>query len=169
MASPQDSRSVHEMGFASLDPIDVPIGRMTVKLNPKITAAMPVHKCMHAFQVSKSALKNLPTNFRLVIDAFGVQLNASFLTVEGILSHWRQFFQDHWKDFSHLAILSFHLSNGDRIGTTTMANDVAILLSVVNGAYATCCQQDVIFVRVQCTLNFTLLIMVNPYPVSTIL
>ena len=85
MASPQDLRVVHEMGFAPLDPVDVRIGTMTVKLYPKITANMPVHERAHAFQVNKSALKDLPANFRLVIDAFGTQLNASS-TVEGILS-----------------------------------------------------------------------------------
>jgi hypothetical protein len=63
MASPQDSRTVSEMGFSPLDPVDVPIGRMTVKLYPKITAAMPVHERAHAFQVNKSALKDLPTDF----------------------------------------------------------------------------------------------------------
>ena len=105
MASPQDSRTVHEMGFAPLDPVDVPIGRMTVKLYPKITAAMPVHERAHAFQVNKSALKDLPTDFRLVIDAFGAQLNASS-TVEGILSDWRRFFQVSWMDFSHSSLKS---------------------------------------------------------------
>ena len=168
MASPQDSRTVHEMGFAPLDPVDVPIGRMTVKLYPKITAAMPVHERAHAFQVNKSALKDLPTDFRLVIDAFGAQLNASS-TVEGILSDWRRFFQERWMDFSHLTILSFHLSNGDRIDTTTTAGDPAILLPVIDGNYANCRQQDVRFVRVQCTLDFDTLITMGTYPVSTIL
>ncbi len=88
MASPQDSRVVYKMGFAPLVLVDVPVGRMTVKLYPKITPAMPVHECAHAFEVNKAALKDLPTDVRLVIDAFGAQLNAS-LTVEGILSNWR--------------------------------------------------------------------------------
>ena len=97
MASPQDLRVVHEMGFAPLDPVDIRIGAMTVKLYPKITAAMPVHERAHAFQVNKSALKDLPADFRLVIDAFGAQLNASS-TVEGILSDWRRYFQERWNE-----------------------------------------------------------------------
>ena len=76
MASPQVSRVVYKMGFAPLDLVDVPVGGMTVKLYPKITPAMPVHEHTHAFQVNKAALKNLPTDLRLVIDAFGAQLNA---------------------------------------------------------------------------------------------
>jgi hypothetical protein len=48
MASPQDSQVVHEMGFAPLNPIDVSVGRMNVKLYPKITPLMPVYKHAHA-------------------------------------------------------------------------------------------------------------------------
>ena len=76
------------MGFTPLDLVDVPVGHMTVKLYRKITPAMPVHERVHAYQVNKAALKDLPTNLRLVIDAFGAQLNASS-TVKGILSNWR--------------------------------------------------------------------------------
>jgi hypothetical protein len=86
MASPQDLLTVYEMGFAPLDLVDVPIGRITVKLYPKITPAMPVHERAHAFQVNKATLKDLSTNLRLVTDAFGAQLNAS-LTLKGILSN----------------------------------------------------------------------------------
>jgi hypothetical protein len=52
---------------------------------------MPVHKHAHALKVNKSALKDLPTNLWLVIDALGAQLNASS-TIEGILSNWHQCF-----------------------------------------------------------------------------
>jgi hypothetical protein len=62
MASPQDLRMVYKMGFAPLDLIDVPVGRMTIKLYPEITPAMPVHERAHAFQVNKAALNNLPTD-----------------------------------------------------------------------------------------------------------
>ena len=156
------------MGFASLDHVDVRIGTMTVKLYPKIMANMPVHEHTHAFQVNKSAQKDLPANFQLVIDAFGAQLNAS-LTVEGILSNWRRFFQERWMNFTNLSILSFHRSNGDRIDTTTTAGNAAILLPVINGNLNNCRQQDVQFVQVQCTLDFVGLTTVNPYPVATIL
>jgi hypothetical protein len=168
MATPQDSRVVHEMGFAPLDPIDVSVGWMNVKLYPKITPSMLVYERAHAFLVNKAALKDLPTNLRLIIDAFGLQLNAS-LTVKGILSDWRRYFLERWMDFGHLTILSFHNSKGNRMDNTTTANDAQVLLPVINGNLGDCWKQDVRFVRVQCTLDFTPLIMVDPYPVSSIL
>ncbi len=103
MATPQDTRVVHEMGFTPLDPVDVSVGRMSVKLYPKIMPSMPVYERAHAIQVNKAALKDLPTNLCLIIDAFGSQLNASS-TVKGILSNWRCFFIERWMDFGHLAI-----------------------------------------------------------------
>jgi hypothetical protein len=94
------------MGFAPLNFVDVPVRRITVKLYPKITPAMPVNERAHAFQVNKTALKDLPTILRLVTDAFGAQLNAS-LTVKGILSDWQRYFNEHWMAFNFLTILSF--------------------------------------------------------------
>jgi hypothetical protein len=93
MASAQDTQVVHEMGFAPLDPVNIPVGGMQVKLYPKIVPSMLIHKHAHAFQVNKSALKDLLTNLQLVIDTFGSQLNASS-TVKGILSNWRWFFNE---------------------------------------------------------------------------
>ncbi len=127
MASAQDTQVVHEMGFAPLDPVNVLVRRMQVKLYPKIVPSMLVHERAHAFQVNKSTLKDLPTNLGLVIDAFGSQLNAS-LTVEGILSNWRQFFNEQWMDFVHLTILLFHALNGNHINTTTTAVNPQVLL-----------------------------------------
>jgi hypothetical protein len=168
MASPQGIRIVHKMGLVPLDPVDVSVGRIVVKLYPKITPSMPLHKRAHAFQVNKSALKDLPTNLWLVIDTFGAQLNTS-LTMEGILSDWRQFFQDRWIDFGNHSILSFHNSQGNRMDDTTIAGDDQVLLPVQEGTLADCRKQDVHYVQVQCTLDFASLITVNPYPMSLIL
>jgi hypothetical protein len=168
MATPQDSRIVHEMGFAPLDPIDVSVGRMNIKLYPKIMPLMPVYERAHAFQVNKTALKDLPTDLRLIIDAFGLQLNASS-TVESILSNWHHYFLERWMDFGHLTILSFHNSKGNWMDDTTTANNAQVLLPVINGTLVDCRKQDVRFMRVQCTLDFTPLITVDPYPVSSIL
>jgi hypothetical protein len=172
MATPQDSRVVHEMGFAPLDPVDVSVGRMNVKLFPKIMPLMPVYERAHAFQVNKAALKDLLTNLRLIIDAFGSQLNANS-TVEGIFSDWRHYFLEHWMDFGHLTILSFHNSKGDWMDNTTTANDAQVLLPVINRNLGDCRKQDVRFVHVQCTLDFTPLI-TGPlsrelYPLSVLL
>ena len=62
MASAQDTQVVHEMGFAPLDPVDVPVGWMQVKLYLKIMPSMLVHERAHAFQVNTSALKDLLTD-----------------------------------------------------------------------------------------------------------
>ena len=146
MTSPQDLWVIHEMDFAPLNPIDVSVCRMTVKLYLKITPLMPVHECPHTFHANKSTLKELPNNLWLVIDAFGAQLNAS-LTVEGILSDWCRYFQECWMDFAHLTILSFHNSRGNWTDDTTIAGDAQVLLLVQDGALPTTChKQDKRFV-----------------------
>jgi hypothetical protein len=89
----KDPAVFDQMGFAPLDLVGVSIDRTSVKLYPKISLVMPVHECAHAFQVNAATLMNLLTDFCLILDAFGAQLNVS-LTVEGILSNWRQFFKD---------------------------------------------------------------------------
>jgi hypothetical protein len=142
MKSPQDLLTVYEMGFAPLDLVDVPIGHITVKLYPKIMPAMPVHERAHAFQVNKAALKDLPTNLRLVTDAFGAQLNASS-TVEVILSDWQRYFNERWMTFNFLTILSFHNSQGARIDDTTIAGNPQVLKPVQNGVVGASRSQDV--------------------------
>ncbi len=88
------------MGFAPHDQVDVSVGQLHVKVYPKIGPSMVfVYKRAHAFQIVKAALENLPTNLRLILDAFGAQLNASS-TVKGILSDWRRFFQERWLNFA---------------------------------------------------------------------
>jgi len=164
-----DPRAVFAMGFAPLDLVDVSVGQLHVKLYPKIGPSMVfVYERTHAFQIAKAALENLPADLRLVMDAFGAQLNASS-TVEGILSDWRRFFQERWLDFAHLSILSFHNSKGDRIDTTTTAADNRVLLPIVNGPVADCRKEDIRYVRVQCVLDFSALITIDPYPVSPVL
>ncbi len=168
MASPQDSRIVHEMGFAPIDPVNVPVGWMIVKLYPKIVPLMPVHEGTHAFQVNKSTLVDLPTNLWLFFDAFGAQLNAS-LTVEGILSDWRWFFNKHWMDVEHPTILSFHNFQGKWFNNTTLVDEAKVLLPVQDSVVAQCRSLDMRFVQVQCTLDFALIITINSYPISSIL
>ncbi len=168
IASPQDSRVVYKMGFAPLDLVNVPVGCMTVKLYPKISPTMPVHKRAHAFQVNKAALKDLPTDLRLVIDAFGTQLYASS-TVKGILSDWRRYFNERWMDFTNLTILSFQNLQGNRIDDTTTAGNPRVLLPIQNGPLNASQSQGVWFVCVQCTLDFGALVTAHPYPVNPIL
>ena len=91
MSVPRNPQVNAEMGFAPLELVEVAVGRISVKLYLRITARMPVYERAHAFQVNKTALSNLlGTDFGLVLDAFGMQLNSSS-TVEGLINDWRFF------------------------------------------------------------------------------
>ncbi len=157
------------MGFAPLDLVNVLVGRSSIKLYPRLTASMPVYERAHAFQVNKTALTNARgVEISQILDAFGAQMNSSS-TVEGLISAWRRYFQERWMDFTHLAILSFHQSNGNRIDDTTVADSPEVLLPIIDGPAAACCTPNVKFVRVRCTINFAGLVSVNPYPVHPVL
>ncbi len=71
--------------------------------------------------------------------------------------------------FNFLTILSFHDFQGARIDNTTIAGNPQVIKPVQNGVVGASRSQDVRFVRVQCTLDFGSLTIVNPYPVSPIL
>jgi hypothetical protein len=159
---------VAAMGFTPLDLVDVHVGRMTVKLCPKIGPMMQIWERAHAYQINKTALTNLPTDLKLIIDAFGAQLNASLMT-EGIISDFKRHFHDHWMCFQNLTILSFHDLAGALINDTTSPTDPQVLLPVQDGNLANCCSQGVRFVRIQCILDFASLVTAVPYPTSTIL
>jgi hypothetical protein len=86
MATPFNPNAISKMGFTPLDLVNVTVRRVSAKLYPKITSTMQIFDHAHAWQINKTALFNLPTDFKLVINAFGAQLNAT-LTVEGIVSN----------------------------------------------------------------------------------
>jgi len=90
----------------------------TVNLYPVVDETMEVHDRAHAYHVNKAALlaQTIPT--RLQLDALGNQLNLA-ATMDGVLQEWTRYFQDHWSDFRHLKILSFHDTKGDMISDTT--------------------------------------------------
>jgi hypothetical protein len=97
-----------KMGFAPLDLVNVSVRRSSIMLYPRLMALMPVYERTHAFQVNKTALNNARgVKISQILDAFGAQMNSS-LTVEGLISAWRRYFQERWMDFAHLSILSFH-------------------------------------------------------------
>jgi hypothetical protein len=96
MSMPHKSAVVDAMGFTPLNLVDVHVGRTTVKLYPKIGPAMQIWERAHAYQINKTTLMNLPTNLKLIIDAFGAQLNASLMT-EGIISDFKWYFVLSWK------------------------------------------------------------------------
>jgi hypothetical protein len=82
MSTLHESAVVNAMGFTPLNLVNVHVGRTTLKLYPKIGPAMQIWECTHAYQINKTALTNLLTNLKLIINAFGAQLNAS-LTRKG--------------------------------------------------------------------------------------
>ena len=125
---------------------------------------MPIFEHAHAFQVACSAIKLLPVNTCVLLDALGTQLNCSVI-VDGLMFDWRSCFDNHWGDFAHLAIQLFHNSVGAKINNTTTAADRNILLLVQNGAMANCRKEDVRFVRVICLLDVaSLFTITNPGP-----
>jgi hypothetical protein len=130
------------MGFTPLDLVNVTVGHVSAKLYPKITLTMQIFDRAHAWQINKTTLFNLPADFKLVIDAFGAQLNATS-TMEGIVSDWKRFFADRWYNFHHLTIMSFRNSEGTFMNDTTTAVDAQILLPVQNGIVTACRQQDI--------------------------
>jgi hypothetical protein len=129
---------------------------------------MQIWERAHAYQIDKTALTNLPTDLKLIIDAFGAQLNASS-TTEGIISDFKQYFYDRWMNFDNLTILSFHDSAGNVTDDTTTPANLQVLLPVQNGIIANCCSPDVRFACVQCVLDFASLVTATPYPISTTL
>ncbi len=132
------------MGFTPLDLVDVHVGRTTIKLYPKIGPTMLNWERVHAYQINKPALTNLPTKLKLIIDVFGAQLNVSS-TTEGIISDFKRHFNDHLMCFQNLTILSFHDSAGTIINDTTSPADPQVQLPVQDGNLADCRSQGVRF------------------------
>ncbi len=139
-----------------------------VKLHLKIGPTMQIWERANAYQINKTALTNLLTDLKLIINAFGAQLNASS-TTEGIISNFKQYFYDRWMNFDNLTILSFHDSAGNVVNDTMTPTNPQVLLPVQNGIIANCCSPDVQFARIQCVLDFASLVTAAPCPISTIL
>ncbi len=162
MTSPSSPGKMHEMSFVSKDLVTIQVGRLSASIYPKVKPSMPVFERAHAFQVAKSALWALNTNTRLILEVMGAQLNCSTV-VDGLIHDWRRLFDFAWFNFNNLAIISFHNSAGTGINNMTVAGNPALLLLVINGPVANCCQQDVCFVGITCTINFTGLVTMPNY------
>ena len=106
----------------------------------------------HAFHINKTALSSQNIDLRVQLDALGHQLNLS-ATVDGVINDWLRYFYDRWCDFNLLRILSFHNTRGDEVTTTTTTADSSVLLPVQDGRIEDC-RKNVKFVRVQSTINF---------------
>jgi hypothetical protein len=79
---------------------------------------------------------------KLIIDAFGTQLNASS-TTEEIVSNFKRYFSDCWMSFDNLTILSFHNSASNIVNDTTTPTNPQVLLPVQDGNLANCHSQEV--------------------------
>jgi hypothetical protein len=142
--------------FVPWSPESVQVDKLTVKLYPVVNLSMLAPERAHAFQTNKTALSIPGINRRAMLNTLGTQLNLSTI-VNGILGDWNRHFCCNWCNFAHLPILLFHSNAGTQVNNTTVANNLAILLPVVDGPYADCCKQ-VRFIRVQLNLDFVSLI-----------
>jgi hypothetical protein len=149
--------------------VTIQVGRYSAAVYPKVESSMPVYERAHAFQVARTALEPLPVDTRLILDALGVQLNCSSI-VDGQIFDWKDFFEQHWCNFQHLVIQSYHNSAGVVIANTSTALNPSILLLVQDGIYADCRKAEVRFVRVSSILiNFAPLAIGHHVPGPTIL
>ncbi len=82
---------VHKMTFVLQDLVTIQVGGLSASVYPKVDPSMPVFERAHAFQVIKSALKALPIDMRLIINAVGSQLNCSAI-IDGLMYYWRNLF-----------------------------------------------------------------------------
>jgi hypothetical protein len=74
---------------------------------------------------------------------------------------FKSLFEEAWYDFGNLTIQSFHDSAGKIICNTTVAGNPSLLLPVIDGPINGCRQQDVRYVRVTCTFDYSRLISVG--------
>ena len=151
--------------FALRTFVPVTVSRTTVNLYPVIDQGMPPHEQAHAFHINVTTLSSQSIDLRAQLDALSRQLNLS-ATVDGVIQDWLCHFYDHWSNFSHLSILSFHNTKGTQAVDTTNPANMAILLPVVDGAVTDCCK-NVKFVRVHLSISFLDLVTVaNPGPTT---
>jgi hypothetical protein len=157
MTSNPIAASANKMAFVPRDLVTIQVGCTYASVYPKVEPTMPIHERAHAFQVIKSVLEALPIDTRLILEAIGMQLNCN-AQVDGSMFDFHSMFDNAWYNFANLIIQSFHNSAGTVIQNTAIAGNPAVLLAVADGSLPACCQQDVCYVRVSCTINFARLI-----------
>ncbi len=167
MTSPSSLAKMHEMLFVPKDSVAIQVGRLWASVYPKVEPSMPVFERAHVFQVTKSTLESLAVDMCLILEAMGAQLNCS-TTVDDLIHDWRGLFDLAWFNFNNLTIVLFHDSAGRGIINTTVAGNPALLLPVVNGPVGNCHQQDIRFVHITCTIDFTGLVMMHIYGPMTL-
>ena len=122
--------------------VAVRVSSYTVNLYPVVVETMEVHERAHVYYFNNAALASQTIPIRLQLNALGNQLNLAAT-------------MDHWFDFRHLKVLSFHDTKGDMLTNTTDATNPAVLLPVQDGPVNDCRKQGDKFVRVQLRLDFS--------------
>jgi hypothetical protein len=150
----------HGTLFVPKELVSIQVGRMFASVYPKVEPTMPIYELAHAYQVIKSALEALPVDMHLILEAIGTQLNCSTI-VNSTMYNFKSLFEEAWYDFGNLTIQSFHDSAGKIIRTTTVSGNLSLLLHVIDGPMNGCRQQDVRYVRVMCTVDYSRLISVG--------
>ncbi len=138
----------------------VQVDKTTVKLYPVIDSTMKPPECAHAFQTNKAALAMPSIDRRMMLDTLGAQLNLSAIA-DGILGDWNCHFHCNWCNFAHN-------NAGAQANNTITANNLAILLPVINSAFTAWRKQHIGFVCVQMNLNFASLITLDPPGVTVL-
>jgi hypothetical protein len=108
----------------------------------------------HGFHVNKNNLLAANLTPRQVLNALGQQTGQGTV-VDGKIARFLRHFNNHWHNFQNLTILSWHNLAGTILTTTTTADDASILLPIQNGLLADFRQQDVRFVQVQESVDYS--------------
>jgi hypothetical protein len=160
LTPPSQVASAHGTAFVPPELVTIHVGRMSASLYPKVEPTMPINELAHAYQVIKSALESLPVDTRLILEAIGMQLNCNSI-IDGAMFDFRHLFDEAWFNFGNLVIQSFHNSAGAVIQNTTVAGNPSVLLPVIDCPLPACHQQDVCYVRILCTVDYSRLITVG--------
>ena len=143
-----------EMQFTQKALVPVKVSGISVTLYPLLDASMSAAERAHGYHVCKSNLLASPLPPRQILNAMGQQTGQSAV-VDGAVAGLLRHFHDHWRNFRNLTILSWHDSTGAIMNNTTVAGNTSVLLPIQNGPVAQCRQQDVKFVRVQVSVDYT--------------
>ena len=134
--------------------VTVKVNGQSIMMYPVLDPAMTVAERAHGFHVIKNSLLAANLTPRQLLNALGQQTGQGAV-VDGAIAGYIRHFHDHWRNFRHLTILSWHDSTGAIINNTTTIGDSSILLPMLNGLLANCRQQDVMFVRVQVSIDYS--------------
>ena len=133
------------MQFIHQPMVKVKIGGISVSLYHMLKVSMLAAKRVHGFHVSKNNLLAANLTPHQVLNALGQQTGQGTV-VDGKISGFLRHFNNHWRDFRNLTILSWHNSTGTILPNTATAANASILLPVQNGVLADFRQKDVWFV-----------------------